>query len=94
VAPVRADVSGEPSTSIVSVTRISELDTDARCEEIISENGSVIWRMQGRVVIADNGNKPHHYLLANYVYTLLKYCLNIVLYISYIPEIDVNCGTG
>jgi hypothetical protein len=47
VALVRTDVSEEPSASFIRVTRLSELGTtklqlatDARCEEIPSENGS------------------------------------------------------
>jgi hypothetical protein len=46
VALVRTDVSEEHSASIIRLTRISELgatlaETDARCEEILCETGSV-----------------------------------------------------
>jgi hypothetical protein len=48
VALVRMDVSEECSTSIIMETRIGELETtlavttiDARCKEILCENGSL-----------------------------------------------------
>jgi hypothetical protein len=37
VAPVRAEDSEEHSASIIRMTRIGELATDARCEEILCQ---------------------------------------------------------